>query len=67
MTPMNTTELEQHITDCGLLMIAAYNRYEVSGCFADRGEADAWRLVMERAIAARKPVAVAAMEADREI
>ena len=65
MNAMNTTELEQHITDCGLLMIAAYNRYEVSGCFADRGEADAWRLVMERAIAARGPAA--AMEAEREI
>lgn len=46
---MTAAELEKHIADTGLLMVAAYNRYERSGCFSDRGEADAWRLQMEAA------------------
>lgn len=59
---MNDSELEKHIEDLGLLMIAAYNRYETSGCFADRGEADGLRLQMEAAIASRSLAQVAAME-----
>ena len=62
---MNDSELEKHIEDLGLLMVAAYNRYEVSGCFADRGEADGWRLKMEAAIASRSPAQVARMESKR--
>ena len=62
---MTIAELEQHIADTGLLMVAAYNRYERTGCFADRGEADAWRLQMEAAIALRKPSQVHAMEVER--
>ena len=38
--------------------------YEVSGCFSDRGEADGWRMTMERAIALRSPAVVASMEAE---
>lgn len=62
---MTAKELETHIQDTGLLMIAAYNRYEASGCFADRGEADGFRLLLEAAISARSPQAVAQMEAER--
>lgn len=62
---MTTAELERHIADLGLLMMAAYNRYERSGCFSDRGEADSWRLQMEAAIALRRPAQVAAMEVER--
>lgn len=58
-------ELESRIKHCGALMTSAYARYEVSGCFADRGEADAWRLTMEAAIAERSPAAVAALELAR--
>ena len=57
-------EIEIHIQQCGQLMQDAYARYEVSGCFADRGEADAWRMTMERAIALRSPAVVASMEAE---
>lgn len=53
---MTAQELEMHIRDSGLLMLAAYSRYERSGCFADRGEADGWRVQMETAIAFRPPV-----------
>ncbi len=64
---MKPAELEQHIADLGLLMVAAYNRFERSGCFADRGEADGWRIQMEAAIAMRRPAQVCAMEAERGI
>jgi hypothetical protein len=59
--------LERHIIDCGRLMQDAYARYEVSGCFSDRGEADGWRLCMESAIASRSPAAVAAMETEASL
>lgn len=62
---MTDAELEKHIADTGLLMVAAYNRYERTGCFADRGEADKWRLQMEAAIAMRTPAQIAAMEAEQ--
>ena len=62
---MKPAELEQHIADLGLLMVAAYNRFERSGCFADRGEADGLRMQMEAAIAHREPFQVAALELQR--
>ncbi|OGA95025.1 MAG: hypothetical protein A3E79_06620 [Burkholderiales bacterium RIFCSPHIGHO2_12_FULL_61_11] len=55
-------ELELHIKHCGDLMKSAMARYELSGCLGDRGEADGWRMAMERAIAARGPAQVIAME-----
>lgn len=58
-------ELEAHIKSCGLLMQEAMERYEVSSCFADRGDADHWRMRMEEAIKARAPETVAAMEVAR--
>lgn len=56
-------ELEAHITSCGLLVEQAMAAYEVSGNFADRGEADRWRLEMGRSIAMRAPETVAKLEA----
>lgn len=58
-------ELEIHVIHCGNLMRDAYARYELSGCLSERGEADGWRVAMERAIAAREPAVVAAMEVER--
>jgi hypothetical protein len=59
---MSPDELEAHIKDCGRLMQEAMARFEVSSCFADRGDADHWRMQMEEAIAMRTPETVARME-----
>lgn len=50
---MTIDQLEQHIKESGSLMATALMQYELSGCLADRGEADAYKLRMEAAIAAR--------------
>ncbi len=50
---MTIPELEQHIKESGSLMATALMQYELSGSLADRGEADAYRLRMEAAIAER--------------
>ena len=63
--PMNDHELEKHIVDCGHHMLAAYARYEASGCLGDRGEADRWRLLQVEAIAARGSEQVVRMESER--
>ena len=58
-------EHEQHIKDCAWLMERAYARYEETGCFAARGEADRWRILRDEAVKARSPEAVAELEAAR--
>jgi len=50
---MTISELEQHIKESGSLMATALMQYELTGCLADRGQADAYRLRMEAAIAER--------------
>ncbi len=50
---MTIEQLEQHIKEQGSLMAAALMQYELTGCFADRGEADAYKMRMEAAIAER--------------
>lgn len=50
---MTIEQLEQHIKEYGSLMATALMQYELSGCFSDRGAADAYRLKMESAIAER--------------
>lgn len=60
-------QLEQHIQHCENFMSDAMARYELSGSFEDRGDADGWRVAMECAIAARGPAVVAAMEVERGI
>ncbi len=59
---MTDNELEAHIRDCGQQMQRAMAEYETSGSFADRGEADYWRMRMEKAIAARSQEQVRRME-----
>ena len=65
--PMSDAERELHIKDCGDLMQAAMARYEASNNFHDRADADAWRILMERAINARSQDQVARMEKNRGI
>ncbi len=62
---LTAAELELHIASCGYLMLEAYKRYEASGCFGDRGEADRWKVLMEEAIKSRSAAQVARMEAAR--
>lgn len=50
---MTIAELEQHIKESGSLMATALMQYELTGCLADRGQADAYKLRMEAAIAER--------------
>lgn len=57
--------LESHIKHLGAQMMAAYARYEASGCFFDIGEAHAYRIQMQRAISQRSPAQVRALEAER--
>jgi len=64
---MSDQERELHIKDCGELMQAAMARYEASNNLHDRADADAWRMLMERAIKARSPVQVLRMEQERGI
>ena len=58
-------ELEQHISHCTHLLELAYERYEVTGCFGDRGEADRWRIARDEAVKARSPAQVARLETQR--
>jgi len=64
---MTDSERELHIKNCGELMQAAWQRYEESGCFDARGEADMWRVLMCAAIQGRSPEFVARMEKERGI
>ena len=59
---MTDDELEAHIRDCGRLMQQAMAEYEISSCFSDRGEADYWRVRMEKAIASRSQDQIRRME-----
>jgi len=50
---MTIAELEQHIKESGSLMATALMQYELTGCLADRGQADSYRMSMEALIAER--------------
>lgn len=50
---MTIEQLEQHIKESGSLMATALMQYELSGCFADRGTADQYKLIMQKLIAER--------------
>jgi hypothetical protein len=60
-------KLERLISRCGEQMLASYTRYAATGCFADRGDADGWRLAMESAIRRRTAAAVAQLEQSRGV
>ena len=64
---MTGLERETQIRQHGVLMMAAYARYERSGCFSDRGEADGHRINMQAAIAQREAADVAFIEKSRGI
>jgi len=64
---MTDAEREQHIRDCGRLMIAAFERWDQTGDFADRGEADYWLRLQNEAIKARSAEQVATMEEARAL
>jgi hypothetical protein len=64
---MTGLERETQIRQHGVSMMAAYARYERSGCFADRGEADGHRIQMEAAITQREAADVAFIEQSRGI
>lgn len=46
---LSDEELEHHIKSCTYLMERAYADYEATGCFADRGTADRWRVLRDEA------------------
>jgi len=54
--------LERRIRKLGKLMVQSYARYEVTGSFADRGDADRYRLEMEAAIKQRSAKQVTRLE-----
>lgn len=62
---MTDSQRETHIKSLGDKLNAAHAQYEVSHCFADKGEALGIKCRMEAAIAARSPAQVARMEAER--
>lgn len=62
---MHEDELEAHIQDCGRLMVQAYELWIVYGNFADRADADRWRMEMETAIKMRGPTTVLRLERER--
>lgn len=64
---MNDAQRELYIREHGRLMLIAMERFEVTGCLADRGDADKHRLAMEQAIKERSPEQVARMEIERGI
>lgn len=53
---------EKHITAMSLLVEGAMSRWEASGCFHARGQADSYRISMEALINGRSAAQVARME-----
>lgn len=53
---------EKYISDLALLVEGAMGRWEATGCFHARGQADGYRLHMERLINGRSAAQVARME-----
>lgn len=62
---MTDQQREKSITDLGLLVEGAMTRWEASGCFAARGQADGYRIAMEALIRGRSAAQVACMEFER--
>lgn len=59
---MSDKERELYIKHCGRMMLQAWQRYEESGCFSDRGEADRWLMLQNQAVKARSEAQVASLE-----
>lgn len=59
---MTDQQREKSITDLGLLVEGAMSRWEATGCFHARGQADGYRIAMEALINGRSAAQVASME-----
>lgn len=64
---MTDQERELHIQHCGRMMLEAWHRWEESGSFSDRGEADHWLRLQNEAVKARSEAQVERMEAERQL
>lgn len=53
---MNDLLREKSIAELALLMQGCMARWEASGNFCDRGQADGYRIAMENLINGRKPL-----------
>ena len=60
--PLTIEQLEQHIKESGSLMATALMQYELSGCFAARGQADGYRIAMEALINGRSAAQAQTLE-----
>lgn len=65
--PLTDDEREAAIVRAGDAMQAAMARYDASSNFADRGDADRARLIMENLINGRSAAQVARMEQERAL
>jgi hypothetical protein len=66
VTPLSDEELEAHIRSSEWLENEARARFDgPDGTFADAAEADQWKAIKDRAIAARGPVYVARLRAKK--
>ena len=62
---MTDKQREDRIAYMGLLMTSAYARYELTSCLSDKGQADGYRVAMERLISHRSARQVHTMEMAR--
>jgi hypothetical protein len=62
---MSDKERELHIKSLGLVVEDCMQRWHETGCFAYRGDADRFRLLMEEAIKGRSAAQVRRMEKER--
>ena len=53
---------ETHIAALGLLVEGAMGRYEATGCFHARGQADGYRIAMEQLIRGRSAAQAQTLE-----
>jgi hypothetical protein len=62
---MSDAERELHIKSCAKVVEDCMQRWYETGCFAYRGDADRFRLLMEEAIKGRSLAQVRRMERER--
>ena len=59
---MNDQQLEKYIAALGLLVKGAMSRWEATGCFHARGQADGYRISMEALINGRSDAQAQTLE-----
>lgn len=62
LSEVSDQQREKSIADLALLVEGAMSRWEATGCFSARGQADGYRIAMEALIRGRSPEQVARME-----